>query len=467
MKTDAAGVEVAAVLWSALAEEDRSALRGEIETGLHTAGYPGVKVERIGPAIEADADPLRIIAGDRVLRAPMRVRARALSWALHQPIGPAHAGDAWRLRGADPVVCRAFCGAMAAQLLQARPDPMVTPEKVDAAVYVRIAASYLRELSLDHGDMSLASARAAAFSETGIDVERMAFEIAPDMPHGAFSFRIGGRELAPWTGLATGTGLDLDPGANGQPGAYDPMTGEVHAIVERKASEHGDSTSGFAYLGLALQATLREESWRLVSVELARRYAESIEPDARDVCALFRVRYAPHTLAQVLRLLLVESVSVRAVRTVLDAMLDYAEVPMQPPQLIVIDDRLPVATLSEYPDPRRLTAFVRTRLKRTLSNMYGAGGAISVYLLDSTLDHAVARGPANDPAVADALLRATAPIGMTHSGFEAAPPLLVRTEARTRVREILSELFPRWPVIAYQEIDSDLSITPLERLSAP
>lgn len=229
----------------------------------------------------------------------------------------------------------------------------------------------------------------------------------------------------------------------------DPLTGRAVSLV------HARDAARAAKLGAVrgpLDRVLAEVLWalarsahQLVGVQEAQTLLDGLEPTAPALVREVARQLPPATLAEVLRRLVEEGVSVRPLRTILEALLEVGA------------DRRP-ATLAEA---------ARRALRRHIGHRCAGAGPLAALLLDPRAEEAV-RGAlagevlALDPAVAAALLDALAE---QVRGLDAAPVVLVSPDVRRALRGLLAPRFPRVSVLAYEELPPELPVRPLGRLA--
>jgi type III secretion protein V len=162
---------------------------------------------------------------------------------------------------------------------------------------------------------------------------------------------------------------------------------------------------------------------------------------------------SPHLVADVLKRLVEEQVSIRDLRTILQALAEWAPVEK---------------------DPVVLTEYVRMALKRYITHKYAAGAAtLAVYLLDPTIEEAV-RGAvqhtasgsylALEPELSRDILGAVRrAVGELPVGAP-APIILTQMEIRRYVKRLVEIEQPRVAVLSYQELAPELNIQPVGRI---
>src|SRR5262249_61352789 len=115
------------------------------------------------------------------------------------------------------------------------------------------------------------------------------------------------------------------------------------------------------------------------------------------------------------------------------------------------------------PDPATLTERVRSQPKRTITHKFSANRRVAALLLDLEAEEAV-RGAlrpsgegvvlALEPDLADALLASVDKELDVHK----SPVIWTSAELRRHVRRLVEGEHPRLPVLAYQELMSDVEV---------
>ena len=153
-------------------------------------------------------------------------------------------------------------------------------------------------------------------------------------------------------------------------------------------------------------------------------------------------------LADLLRRLVEEGVSIRPLREILEALAIHAAVEK---------------------DPVALTEAVRGALRRPITHKHTRAGAVAVHLLDPLLEDTVrdaiqrtatgsylALPPDLARDIVAAVSRALA--GANH------PVLLTQSDVRRFVRRLLENELPDVTVLSYQELDPTVTVQPLGRI---
>ena len=157
-------------------------------------------------------------------------------------------------------------------------------------------------------------------------------------------------------------------------------------------------------------------------------------------------------LADVLRRLVEEGVSIRPMREILEAMATHA---------------------ATERDPTVLTELVRSALARQIARRFAAGGELSVLLLEPPVEEAIRDAIqrtqtgtylAMPPDLARDIVEAAA---RAHGGANADVSSVILTQADIRrfVRKLVESTLPDLHVLSYQELAPDVSVQPVGRVA--
>ncbi|MDB4971426.1 MAG: type secretion protein LcrD/AscV [Myxococcales bacterium] len=237
-------------------------------------------------------------------------------------------------------------------------------------------------------------------------------------------------------------GQAVDHPATGAPAAWVPSS----AVAKLPASGLG-MLDGPAAIAARLDSALRNAAPELVGLDETQRLLDAV---AREHPALVRAlvpaRADVTLVADILRRLVAEGVSVRDLPSVLEAL---------------------ARSVAETRDPMVLTERIRGQLKRLITHRFApsSGGArrVDALMLDADAEEAV-RGAlrasgdtivmALEPDLADAILASvTRELGLNRSTI-----ILTSAELRRHVRRLVEGDHPRLPVLAYQELLSDVEV---------
>ena len=242
-------------------------------------------------------------------------------------------------------------------------------------------------------------------------------------------------------------------GASATP-VIDPATGREASLIaaqDRGAAE----AAGLAVLnasqlvGRHLEEVVRRRAHELVGLQETQTMLDQLE---RAYPALVRnvvpKPVALPLLADILRRLVEEGVSIRPLREILEALAIHA---------------------AAEKDPVVLTEAVRGALRRPITHKHTRGGVVAVHLLDPLLEDTVrdaiqrtATGSylALPPDLARDIVAA---VSRTLSGA-ASPILLTQSDVRRFVRRLLENELPEVTVLSYQELDPTVTVQPLGRI---
>lgn len=375
-------------------------------------------------------------------------------------------GVAWRLRrealAAGAAVESRAVTAEAARETRARKAmmPLVVPVSVDLGDRLaELVAPEAGGLLLEERVPDL---REQLFLDLGVALPCVRVRRAPDLP--GDGYRICLQEVPVAEGAVPGSAwLALAPaaslagyGVRGEP-AIDPGSGAPAAWVSADAAETLEA-SGVPVLDPAgsltrhLGVVVRRRAGDLVGLQEVQGMLDQLE---RAYPALVR-NVVPKPvplalLAEVLRRLVDEGVSIRPLREILEALATFAP-----------NERDPVA----------LTELVRSALKRHITHRWASGSTLSVYLLDPMVEDAVrdaiqrtAAGSylALSPDVARDVIEAV-------RRTTATPPdgsdvvLLTQSDVRRYVRRLIEVELPDRVVLSYQELAPEVTVQPLDRV---
>lgn len=160
-----------------------------------------------------------------------------------------------------------------------------------------------------------------------------------------------------------------------------------------------------------------------------------------------------HKIAEILQRLVSEGISIRNVRAVMEALIEWGQ---------------------KEKDSVLLTEYVRVALKRHISHKYSSGqNILAAYLLAPSVEDTV-RGAirqtsggsylALDPAVSRRLLeKIKATVGDIASSMP-RPVLLTSMDIRRYMRKMIEPELYELAVVSYQELTSEINIQPLAKI---
>jgi type III secretion protein V len=162
-----------------------------------------------------------------------------------------------------------------------------------------------------------------------------------------------------------------------------------------------------------------------------------------------------HKIAEILQRLVSEEISIRNVRTVMEALVEWGQ---------------------KEKDPVLLAEYVRMALRRYISHKYSAGqNMLPAYLLapaiEDELRAAIRQTSAGsylalDPAASKRIITSIkAAVGDPSSAIQ-RPVLLTSMDIRRYMRKLLEQELGELPVLSYQELTQEINIQPLARIQA-
>lgn len=191
---------------------------------------------------------------------------------------------------------------------------------------------------------------------------------------------------------------------------------------------------------VALQ--LKKRAATFLGVQEVQAALASLEPQCGALVKEALQKVPLPLLTDVLKRLLQEQVSVRNLRAILDAL---------------------VAPSTEG-DAAQLAERCRAALARQISFQYAASGPLYAYLVDPGLEETLRQaGPtaAIDPADAGAILE-----GVKRIARQGKAVLLSSPDVRRMLRRLVEGAFPEVAVLTFTELDPELQVRPVGRLSA-
>ncbi len=211
--------------------------------------------------------------------------------------------------------------------------------------------------------------------------------------------------------------------------------------------------TGLEVMILHLSKFYRQYASEFIGIQEVRAILEFIEKSFPDLIKEVTRLVPLQKLTEILRRLVQEQVSIKDLRTVLEALSEWGQTEKD------------VVLLTEY---------VRSSLKRYISYKYSLGQSVlSVYLLDPEIEDMV-RGAikqtsagsylALDPDSVQLILHSMRnTIQPTPPGGQ-PPVLLTAIDVRRFVRKLIEGEFPDLAVVSYQEIVPEIRIQPLGRV---
>lgn len=158
-------------------------------------------------------------------------------------------------------------------------------------------------------------------------------------------------------------------------------------------------------------------------------------------------------IAEILQRLVQEEVSVRNLRTILQALIEWGQ---------------------KEKDPVLLVEYVRSSLKRYISYKYSGGqNILSVYLLEPDIEETVRKAIrqtsggsflALDPNVTKKFVESVKKAVGDITQMQHKPVLLTSMDVRRYVKKLVETGVPSLPVLSYQELTEEITIQPLAKI---
>jgi hypothetical protein len=343
------------------------------------------------------------------------------------------------------------------------------PENIE----ILIPRDYLRRILGDEEEGAFGLLRDWIYEDTGVGVPLIHFVESGELRPESFRFRINSLTTMPYRGLPPGSVMINKTPEPGQPAPLNPASGG-RCRLAAGADEAGDAWvwTPLRYLIWWLGVEILDKAARFVDISYLRRRLRALRGRYPNLVEASSQLDSEVNLSVVLRNLVSEGVSVRNLKDILDAILDF-DVVRADPRLMVLDDRLSCAEAHDPANPPRdpghLTEFVRMRMRSQISRSALAGHTVlQVHLLDSDFGQAVAAEAGQDGAepARERLLAALRRAAAEQPPLAAAAPLLAMADVRRRVRELIADEFPRLAVLTYHELSPDVSVRAIGRIGA-
>jgi len=204
-----------------------------------------------------------------------------------------------------------------------------------------------------------------------------------------------------------------------------------------------------------LSYVLRRYAEEFIGIQETRYLLEKIEPHFGELVKEVERVMPIQRLSEVFQRLVSEDVSIRNLRVILEALIEWGQ---------------------KEKDVVQLTEYVRSSLKRQICFKYSGGSTIlPCYLLDQELEDSI-RGAirqtsagyylALEPATAKRFTENLATYADEGLKLERKPVLLIAMDIRRYVRKLIESDFYELPVMSFQELTKDINVQPIARISA-
>jgi type III secretion protein V len=211
--------------------------------------------------------------------------------------------------------------------------------------------------------------------------------------------------------------------------------------------------TGLEVMILHLSKFYRQYASDFIGIQEVRAILEFIEKSFPDLIKEVTRLVPLQKLTEILRRLVQEQVSIKDLRTILEALSEWAQTEK---------------------DTVLLTEYVRSSLRRYISYKYSQGQSVlSVYLLDPEIEDMI-RGAikqtsagsylALDPDSVQMILHSMRNTIVPPPPSAQPPVLLTAIDVRRFARKLIEGEFPEMSVISYQEVVPEIRIQPLGRV---
>jgi len=238
-------------------------------------------------------------------------------------------------------------------------------------------------------------------------------------------------------------------GIDGTP-ERDPLTGRwttrVSASDAARAARLGPVRGPLDRVLAESASALARSAHLLVGIQEAQALLDGLEQSAPALVREAGRQLPPVLLADVLRRLVEEGVSVRPLRTILEALLEAGGAARGAPAL---------------------AEAARRALRRHIGHRCAGEGPLDALLLDPGAEGALRDALAGDALALAPDLAALLLDGLEREvrGREEPPVVLASGDVRRALRSLLAPRFPRIAVLAYDDLPPELSIRPVGRLA--
>lgn len=247
-------------------------------------------------------------------------------------------------------------------------------------------------------------------------------------------------------------GVPYEEGESVLPGQPTLWVGEAHkGRLER---------SGCGLLGMDqvlawhLSHVLREYAEDFIGIQETRYLLEQMEHSYSELVKEAQRVMPLQRMTEVLQRLVGEDISIRNMRAILEAMVEWGQ---------------------KEKDVVQLTEYIRSSLKRYICYKYSSGNnMLPAYLLDQEIEEQIRGGIrqtsagsylALEPAVTEVFLKRLRDLVGDISVMQVRPVLIVSMDIRRYVRKLIEADYYNLPVLSYQELTPQINIQPIGRLS--
>jgi type III secretion protein V len=203
-----------------------------------------------------------------------------------------------------------------------------------------------------------------------------------------------------------------------------------------------------------LAFVLKKYASDFLGLQETKYLLEQMEPRFGEIVREVQRVLPIHKLTEVLQRLVQEEISIRNLRVVLQALIDWGQ---------------------KEKDTVLLVEYVRSSLRRYISYKYaGNRNMLPVYLLDPEIEEMIRKAIrqtsggaflALDPASAKAFITAVKKAVGNLDLLAQKPVLLTTMDVRRYIKKLLESELRGLPVLSYQELTEEINIQPLEKIT--
>jgi type III secretory pathway component EscV len=344
-------------------------------------------------------------------------------------------------------------------------DHKATVEEYIAAhasetIDILVERSYFERLIADAPGAELFSfARDGLFTELGLGMPRFRLVLDDSLRPGGFAFRVNAVRTAARIGLPSDRILVNDTSERLAEQGFEavatlnPATWKPAALVDSshaaQLEDAGLTTwNPWGFLILCFAAALRSSAHRLMTRNAAGEMVAQLG-QAFPVLENSAAAYLdPETLTAVLRELLLDGVSIRNLRRIVELLLQY-----------------------ETGDGRATgvdrVSFVRVSMADAIAHKISRGtNTVVAYLLDPQVEDALVDRP-HDTELGEKFVDAVQSEMSELPRTAQTPAILTQQNVRARVRALLRHEIPYVDVIAHGEIPPGFNVMPVARIAVP
>lgn len=203
-----------------------------------------------------------------------------------------------------------------------------------------------------------------------------------------------------------------------------------------------------------LTQVLREYAGDFIGIQETRYVLEQMEQGFAELVKEVQRILPLQRITEILQRLVGEDISIRNMRSILEAMVEWGQ---------------------KEKDVVQLTEYIRGNLKRYICYKYASGNnVLPAYLLDQEIEEQIRAGIrqtsagaylALDPEVSEAFLRKVRETVGDLAHMHARPVLVVSMDIRRYVRKLIESDYYNLPVLSFQELTQQINIQPLGRIT--